>query len=104
MNVKLCPACRSLILADFRFCPYCGLAVKGPGLSEALEEPFARLGGEAGPAEGPAPASQAPAGLAPQAQAPAAGAFARAEASLDRLELDMELILEELEKEGRSSK
>ena len=31
MNVRFCPSCRSLILSDFRYCPYCGAAVsKGP--------------------------------------------------------------------------
>jgi hypothetical protein len=79
MNVRFCPSCRSLILVDFRFCPYCGSAVKGPGLPEALAAPFDRMA------------------------APSAGIFASAEKSLERLEADMELIIEELEKEGRKT-
>jgi hypothetical protein len=91
MNVRFCPACRSLILADFRFCPYCGasVAVKGPGLSEALEGPFAGMG-----SGGASPGSSEAAGPS---------VFASAEASLRRLESDMDLLLEALEKEGRSS-
>jgi hypothetical protein len=85
MNVRFCPSCRSLILADFRFCPYCGQAAKGPGLSEALDGPFDSMGaGE--------PSSSARANV-----------FASAEESLERLEADMDLLLEALEKEGRSS-
>jgi hypothetical protein len=69
---------------DFRFCPYCGAsAAKGPELSEVLAGAFDRMGG-----------------ARPDVWA---GAFASAEKSLDRLESDMDLILEELEKEGRSS-
>jgi hypothetical protein len=97
MNVRFCPSCRSLILADFRFCPYCGAATaKGPELAEALAEPFDRLGG----AEA-APASASPASLEASASG-RAGLFAGAEASLDRLEAEMDLILEALAKEGRS--
>lgn len=84
MNVRFCPSCRSLILADFRYCPYCGAAAsKGPELSDALAGPFENMDG-----------------ARPN---PRTDVFARAEASLDRLESDMDLILEELEKEGRSS-
>ncbi len=44
MKVRFCGACRRLILADFRFCPYCGENLgHGPGLPELLEEPFVRL-------------------------------------------------------------
>jgi hypothetical protein len=83
MNVRFCPNCRSLILAEFLYCPYCGAAaVKGPELSEALAEPFERLGGTR------------PSGKTDP--------FSGAERSLDRLESDMNLILEELAREGRS--
>lgn len=90
MNVRFCPSCRSLILADFRFCPYCGqaVAVKGPGLSEALDGAFEGLGGGA------------KAGRRDPARR---GVFASAEESLERLEADMDLLLEAMEKEGRSS-
>ncbi|MGA2548011.1 MAG: zinc-ribbon domain-containing protein [Rectinemataceae bacterium] len=84
MNVRFCPNCRSLILTDFLYCPYCGAAaVKGPELSEALAEPFEKLGG-------PPPSG-------------ATDPFAGAERSLERLESDMDLILERLGKEGRSA-
>jgi hypothetical protein len=44
MKVRFCSSCRRLILADFSFCPYCGLDLgHGPGLSEILEAPFSRL-------------------------------------------------------------
>lgn len=44
MTVRLCPVCGRLNLADFRYCPYCGEpAARGPGLAEALEDPFRRL-------------------------------------------------------------
>jgi len=95
MNVRFCSACRSLILADFRFCPYCGVsvAVKGPGLSEALEGSFAGMG-SGGAAFGPTAFGPTP---------ESASVFASAEASLERLEADMELLLDALEKEGRSA-
>ena len=90
MNVRFCPSCRSLILADFRFCPYCGApAFDGPGIATALDRPFAALEG-----------AQAPLGAARAARGQA---FAEAEEMLDRLESDMDLILEELGKEGRSA-
>lgn len=89
MNVRFCPSCRSLVLSSFRFCPYCGEAIKGPDLSEALDPPFERI--ERSEAEEPAAAARG-----------VADPFARAEESLDRLEADMDLILEALEKEGRS--
>jgi hypothetical protein len=48
MNVRFCGVCRSLILADFQYCPYCGVPVsRGPGIEEALEGPFARIAGDA---------------------------------------------------------
>ncbi len=96
MNVRFCPACRSLILADFRFCPYCGeaaAAAKGPGLAEALSGPFEKMSGSEPPE--PAPEDGNLASAKPSV-------FASAEASLARLEAEMDLILEELEKEGRS--
>jgi hypothetical protein len=82
MNVRFCPSCRSLILADFRYCPYCGqvVAVKGPDLSAAMDGAFESL--EAG-------------------EARRDDVFARAEENLERLEADMDLIIEELEREGR---
>lgn len=93
MNVRFCHECRSLILADFRFCPYCGAAsAKGPGLSEALAGPFDRLG-----------AASPAAGRGAEGAAGRVDVFAGAAASLDRLESDMDLILEELEREGRAS-
>jgi hypothetical protein len=83
MNVRFCHNCRSLILTDFLYCPYCGAAAdNGPELSEALAEPFKKLDGSP------------PSGTTDP--------FAGAARSLDRLESDMDLILEELEKEGRS--
>ena len=83
MNVRFCHECRCLILADFRFCPYCGTATaKGPELSEALAEPFERLSVPQPPGK--------------------FDLFASAEQSLNRLESDMDFILEELEKEGRT--
>jgi hypothetical protein len=86
MNVRFCPSCRSLILADFRYCPYCGEAVaaKGPSLSETLDGAFENLDGN---------------GAAPRKDV-----FASAEKSLERLEADMDLLLDEIEKEGRSPK
>ena len=99
MNVCFCPSCRSLILADFRYCPYCGAqAAKGPGLAEALSAPFERLG-----APGRASSGSAAAGAVEGDASPArTSVFTRLEESLDRLEADMDLILEALEKEGRS--
>jgi hypothetical protein len=93
MNVRFCSSCRSLILSDFRYCPYCGAAVsRGPTLAEALTAPFERIGADAGPE----PVNRC------QAMAESS-IFAKAEASLDRLEADMDLILQELEKQGRPS-
>lgn len=88
MNVRFCPSCRGLVLASFRFCPYCGLEVKGPDLSEALEEPFARMGRQAGSV-----------GESMEVLLP--DPFAAAEESLDRLEADMDLLLEAIERESR---
>jgi hypothetical protein len=57
MVVHFCPHCGRINLADFLFCPYCGVAVSaGPGLPEAIEEPFARMERLA-PWAGPADAS-----------------------------------------------
>lgn len=93
MNVRFCPSCRSLILSDFRYCPYCGAAVsKGPTLAEALSAPFERIGADAGPEPMHEVEAMAESSI-----------FAKAEASLDRLEADMDLILQELEKQGRPS-
>jgi hypothetical protein len=97
MNVRFCPSCRSLILVDFRYCPYCGeaVAVKGPGLSETLDGAFEELDGMGAPRV--AQAGGASSG------ASGSDVFASAKASLDRLEADMDLLLDEIEKEGRSS-
>jgi hypothetical protein len=108
MNVRFCRNCRSLILADFRYCPYCGVALasKKAEIEEALEEPFGRMGGGEGRAEAAqddAPEPGAGAGLPePGARAGRAGIFAELEESLDRLETDMDLLIDELEREGRS--
>ena len=84
MNVRFCPSCRSLILSDFRFCPYCGSpASRGPELAEALEAPFARIEEAAPPRER------------------GAGRFAELEDALARLEADMDLLLGELERAGK---
>ncbi len=114
MNVCFCPSCRSLILADFRYCPYCGAAAaKGPDLAEALAGPFDKLGvgGTVGKAAGKAAgkAERAAEGTMTASKESASigdtsgartNVFARLEESLDRHEADMDLILEELEKEG----
>jgi hypothetical protein len=85
VNVRFCQSCRSLILSEFRFCPYCGApAGRGPGLDEVLEEPFARIEEAVAPKSG------------------AAGRFAELEAELARLEADMDCIIEELERAGGS--
>lgn len=86
MNVRFCPSCRSLVLSEFRFCPYCGVAIAlGPSLDEALEEPFARI------AERTEAASS---------HAVAEARFAELEERLARLEADMELLAGELEGKG----
>jgi hypothetical protein len=96
VNVRFCPSCRSLILAEFRFCPYCGAAVKGPELSEALDGPFDSMGRDSAAGDSPAAKGDVFANAK-------TSVFAKAEESLERLEADMDLLLEELEKEGRSS-
>jgi hypothetical protein len=104
MNVRFCPSCRSLILADFRYCPYCGeaVAVKGPGLSETLDGAFEELDGRGAAGAGKARADGASSGASSGASR--SDVFASAQASLDRLEADMDLLLDEIEKEGRSPK
>jgi len=94
MNVRFCPSCRSLILADFRYCPYCGQSVvdKGPDLSEALEAPFASMERDAKADEAPQPAGHGQ------------DVFAGARERLERLETEMDLLLAAMEKEGRSPK
>ena len=83
MNVRFCPSCHSLILSDFRFCPYCGAkANPGPDLAEALDEPFARM-------EGAAPR-----------QSREERRLAELEDELARLESDMDLLMGELERTG----
>jgi hypothetical protein len=91
MNVRFCPECKSLILADFRFCPYCGAAAaKGPEMEAALEGGFARMGAGQAPVPGGRARDEARAKV-----------FAGVEESLRRLESDIDLILEEMAKEGR---
>jgi len=83
MNVRFCPSCRSLILSDFRFCPYCGSAApRGPDLAEALDRPFARI-----------ESSMRPEGRE-------AELFSELGRALERLEADMELIMGELERKA----
>jgi len=99
VNVCFCPSCRSLILADFRYCPYCGAAAaKGPGLDEALSGSFEKLGADV---EEKALTAESAARGDAFSEARTRD-FANLKASLDRLEADMDLILEALEKEGRS--
>jgi hypothetical protein len=44
MKVRFCGSCRRLILADFSYCPYCGLElVRGDGLADMVDAPFERL-------------------------------------------------------------
>jgi len=78
VNVRFCESCRSLVLAEFRFCPYCGAPMsRGPGLDEALSLPLARI----------------EASRAGQAR------FAELAERLDRLEADMDLIISQLDAE-----
>jgi hypothetical protein len=78
VNVRFCESCKSLILADFRYCPYCGQSVaRGPGLAEALAGPFARIEG------------------AEAAKGRGEGRFALLAERLDRLESEMDLLLQE---------
>ena len=81
MNVRFCPSCRSLLLSDFRYCPYCGAAApRGPELAEALDAPFARLeASSAADSRGP-------------------DRFAELDRQLARLEADMDLLIGELAK------
>ena len=96
MNVRFCRTCRSLIMADFRFCPYCGAstAESKENLEAALEEPFRRLAesqdGCASPEERRAAKKEA--------------LFASLEESLVRLETDMDVLIGELEREGRAKR
>ncbi len=77
MNVRFCAVCRSLILADFRYCPYCGVPVsRGPGMEEALEEPFERIAEDLAKRE-------------------ALGRFSSLAERLDRLENEMDILLAE---------
>jgi hypothetical protein len=89
VNVRFCGSCRGLILSDFRFCPYCGAEVpRGPGIEEALGGPFSRIEADERARDG---------------RAAGARALADAAESLDRLESDMDRIIEALEREGSSS-
>jgi hypothetical protein len=86
VNVRFCPECHSLILSEFRYCPYCGIeATRGPDLAEALETPFSRLSRSH-------PGSQG--GEASRRIADLAG-------RIDCLENDMELLMEDLDREKR---
>lgn len=76
MKVRFCTSCGRLILADFMYCPYCGSeAFKAPSLAEVIETPFDRLEERA-------------------AAASVAGKIAELSAELERLEADMETLLE----------
>ena len=77
MNVRFCESCRSLVLADFRYCPYCGVPVsRGPGIEEALSLPFARIEAATG--------------------ASAPERYAELVERLDRLEAEMDLIISQI--------
>lgn len=44
MVIHFCPRCGRINLADFLFCPYCGVSISpGPSLNEAIERPFASM-------------------------------------------------------------
>jgi uncharacterized Zn finger protein (UPF0148 family) len=88
MNVHFCPHCGRLNLEGFLYCPYCGEAVSaGPGLEEALESPFRRL------EESLRSISQLDETVASDAQA--LEHFERLASSLDAIDRDMALILDE---------
>jgi len=80
VNVRFCESCRSLVLADFRYCPYCGEPVtRGPGLEEALSDSFNKIEAVSKDSE-----------------------VARLEGlreQIDRLEADMDLILSQFDTE-----
>jgi len=77
VNVRFCRSCRTLILSDFRYCPYCGAqAPRGPGIEEALGPSFSRIEAEAA------------------ASRLRDDCFAYAEESLKRLEAEVESLCE----------
>jgi hypothetical protein len=97
VNVRFCRYCLTLILSDFRYCPYCGArASRGPGIEEALGGPFSRI--EASRADIPAPAEGGRG-----REGPGDRAIEEAAESLARLEADMDLLLETIEREESSS-
>ncbi len=78
MTVHFCPGCGRINLADFVFCPYCGVEIApGPGIEEALDVPFRKL------------ESLAPDGAAPSSLED----LARLESELACLERDMDDLL-----------
>jgi hypothetical protein len=105
MTLRFCPACRGLVLAEFRFCPHCGAAVKGPGLDEALGAPFDRMDSAASDRASPGAPPWDGQGAPPWAAQGAplwAASYDRARDSLERLEADMDLLIEELEREANA--
>jgi hypothetical protein len=108
MTVHFCPHCGRLNLADFLYCPYCGMPVApGPGLEEAVDRPFRsieeraarRTGSRAGASSGvssgasSATAAASVSGGARRAPGSVDGCLADLGASLDDLERDMDEFL-----------
>jgi hypothetical protein len=82
-GISVCPRCGGLHGSDARFCPSCGVPVRGPRaiaeVGEAVSLPVGQTGAFAAPST-PPPSAQPPAQLTlrsePPVQAPAAGAAA----------------------------
>jgi hypothetical protein len=90
MNVRFCESCRSLILSEFRFCPYCGAEVpRGPGLAEALDAPFERLEGSRAGTEADCARSER--------------RFKDLVHALDRMDEELDLIFDALKRGGEGS-